>query len=100
AIHSIPPSGSYGYISALIHPRMGYSALRRAWSDRCLPPSFRHKRMARRIFQATQPEGWHSQRSPKTMLRSYSNRLVVVRSVRQENQGKRTAGPDKTLVDL
>jgi RNA-directed DNA polymerase len=32
------------------------------------------------------------------MLRSYSNRLVAVRRVTQENRGKRTAGLDKVIV--
>src|ERR1019366_508333 len=32
------------------------------------------------------------------MLRSYSNRLVAVRRVTQENRGKRTAGLDKVII--
>ena len=55
----------------------------------------RVKNLRQRIYRATQEGQWNKVRSlMKLMLRSYSNLLLSVRRVTQENQGKRTAGLD------
>ena len=73
---------------------------RTEWSAvnwRCANRNVRNLR--RRIFRATQAEDWKTVNGlQKLMLRSYSNRLVSVQRVTQENRGKRTAGLDKVLV--
>jgi RNA-directed DNA polymerase len=73
---------------------------RTEWSAvnwRCANRNVRNLR--RRIFRATQAEDWKTVNGlQKLMLRSYSNRLVAVRRVTQENRGKRTAGLDKVIV--
>lgn len=57
-----------------------------------------HKRvrnLRRRIYRATQQQQWNRVRSlMKLMLRSYSNLLLAIRRVTQDNQGKRTPGID------
>jgi RNA-directed DNA polymerase len=60
----------------------------------------RHVRNLRqRIFKAAQAKDWNKVRSlQKLMLRSYSNTLVSVRRVTQENKGKRTPGIDGLKV--
>ncbi|WP_235595832.1 reverse transcriptase domain-containing protein [Mastigocoleus testarum] len=51
--------------------------------------------LRRRIYRAIQENQWNKARSlMKLMLRSYSNLLLSVRRVTQENQGKNTAGID------
>jgi len=53
----------------------------------------RVKNLRRRIFRATQNKQWKQVRSlMKLMLRSFSNLLLSVRKVTQENKGKRTPG--------
>ena len=55
----------------------------------------RVRNLRQRIYRATQNGQWNRVRSlMKLMLRSYSNLLLSVRRVTQENQGKRTAGLD------
>ncbi|AFZ19046.1 Retron-type reverse transcriptase [Allocoleopsis franciscana PCC 7113] len=55
----------------------------------------RVRNLRRRIYRAKQNGQWNKVRSlMKLMLRSYSNLLLSVRRVTQENQGKRTAGID------
>ena len=55
----------------------------------------RVRNLRRRIYRATQQGRWNRVRSLMTlMLRSYSNLLLSVRRVTQENQGRRTAGLD------
>jgi len=55
----------------------------------------RVKNLRQRIYRATQNGQWNKVRSlKKLMLRSYSNLLLSVRRVTQENRGKRTAGLD------
>jgi RNA-directed DNA polymerase len=55
--------------------------------------------LRQRIFRATQQGDWAKVRSlQKLMLRSYSNTLVSIRRVSQENTGKRTPGVDKVVV--
>jgi RNA-directed DNA polymerase len=55
----------------------------------------RVRNLRQRIYRATQNQQWNQVRSlMKLMLRSYSNLLLSVRRITQENQGKRTAGID------
>jgi RNA-directed DNA polymerase len=55
----------------------------------------RVRNLRQRIYRATQKNQWNKVRSlMKLMLRSYSNLLLSVRRVTQENQGKQTAGID------
>ena len=55
----------------------------------------RVRNLRQRIYWATQNGQWNQVRSlKKLMLRSYSNLLLSVRRVTQENQGKKTAGID------
>lgn len=55
----------------------------------------RVKNLRQRIYRATQNGQWNKVRSlKKLMLRSYSNLLLSMRRVTQENRGKRTAGID------
>ena len=55
----------------------------------------RVRNLRQRIYRATQNGQWNRVRSlMKLMLRSYSNLLLSVRRVTQENQGKKTAGLD------
>lgn len=61
-----------------------------------------HKRvrnLRQRIFRATQKGQWNQVRSlTKLMLRSFSNLLLSVRKITQENQGKATPGVDRQIV--
>jgi RNA-directed DNA polymerase len=55
----------------------------------------RVRNLRQRIYRATQHGQWNRVRSlMKLMLRSYSNLLLSVRRITQENQGKSTAGID------
>ena len=55
--------------------------------------------LRQRIYRATQRCQWNRVRSlMKLMLRSYSNLLLAVRRVTQENDGKRTAGIDGQIA--
>jgi RNA-directed DNA polymerase len=55
----------------------------------------RVRNLRQRIYRATQNGQWNRVRSlMKLMLRSYSNLLLSVRRMTQENQGKQTAGLD------
>ncbi len=55
--------------------------------------------LRRRIFKATSEGNWRKVRNlQKLMLRSYSNTVLSVRKVTQENKGRKTAGVDKVLV--
>jgi RNA-directed DNA polymerase len=57
------------------------------------------KNLRQRIYRATQEAQWNKVRSlMKLMLRSYSNLLLSVRRVTQENQGRKTAGVDRQLI--
>lgn len=59
----------------------------------------RVRNLRQRIFRATQSGQWNQVRSlMKLMLRSYSNLLLSVRRITQENLGKRTAGIDDQKV--
>lgn len=55
----------------------------------------RVRNLRQRIYRATQNGQWNRVRSlMKLMLRSYSNLLMSVRRITQDNQGKHTAGLD------
>ena len=55
----------------------------------------RVRNLRRRIYRATQNGQWNRVRSlMKLMLQSYSNLLLSVRRVTQENRGRQTAGLD------
>ena len=55
----------------------------------------RVRNLRQRIYRATESGQWNKVRSlMKLMLRSYSNLLLAVRRITQENQGKQTAGID------
>jgi RNA-directed DNA polymerase len=57
------------------------------------------RNLRQRIFKAAQAEDWSKVRSlQKLMLRSYSNTLVSVRRVTQDNKGKDTPGIDGVKV--
>jgi RNA-directed DNA polymerase len=59
----------------------------------------RVRNLRQRIYRASKAGQWNEVRSlMKLMLRSYSNLLLSVRRVTQENQGRRTAGIDRRLV--
>lgn len=59
------------------------------------PVKKRVKNLRQRIYRATQNGQWNQVRSlTKLLLRSYSNLLVSIRRVTQDNQGKQTAGVD------
>lgn len=59
----------------------------------------RVRNLRRRIFRASQQGDLRKVRSlQRLMLRSYSNTLVSVRRVTQENAGKQTAGVDEVVV--
>ena len=59
----------------------------------------RVRNLRQRIYRATQKNQWNKVRSlMKLMLRSYSNLLLSVRRVTQENQGKQTAGIDGQIA--
>src|SRR4028118_1001210 len=55
----------------------------------------RVRNLRQRIYRATQNGQWNKVHSlTKLMLRSFSNLLLSVRKVTQENQGRKTAGVD------
>lgn len=59
----------------------------------------RVRNLRRRIFKATQNGDKRKIRNlQRLMLKSYSNILLAVRKVTQDNAGKKTAGIDKVLV--
>jgi len=59
----------------------------------------RVRNLRQRIFRATQNGQWNQVRSlTKLMLRSFSNLLLSVRKVTQENRGKATPGVDRQIV--
>lgn len=54
------------------------------------------RNLRQRIYRATEKSQWKKARSlTKLMIKSYSNLLLSVRRVTQENTGKKTAGIDK-----
>lgn len=63
------------------------------------PLKERVRNLRQRIFRATKNGQWNKARSlMKLMLRSYSNLLLSVRKVTQENKGKKTPGIDRRVA--
>jgi RNA-directed DNA polymerase len=61
--------------------------------------SRRVRNLRQRIFRASREGDTRTVRSlQKLMLRSYSNTLVSVRRVTQDNAGRRTAGVDRVVI--
>lgn len=57
------------------------------------------RNLRQRIFRATREQNWKKVRSlQKLLMRCYSNILLAVRRVTQQNSGKHTPGVDKLLV--
>ncbi|MGK7944552.1 MAG: reverse transcriptase N-terminal domain-containing protein, partial [Microcystaceae cyanobacterium] len=57
------------------------------------------RNLRRRIFKATREKDLKKVRNlQKLMLKSYSNVLISVRRVTQQNSGSKTAGIDKVLI--
>lgn len=57
------------------------------------------RNLRHRIFRATAERNWKKVRSlQKLMLRSFSNIVMSVRKVSQQNKGKDTAGIDKVVL--
>ena len=53
------------------------------------------RRLQERIYRATERQAWRTVRSLQTLLaRATANKLLAIRRVTQENQGKRTPGID------
>ncbi len=60
----------------------------------------RVRNLRQRIYRATQNQEWNKVKSlMKLLLRSYSNLLLSIRRVTQENQGKKTSGVDGQVVE-
>lgn len=58
------------------------------------------RRLQERIYSATQAEEWRKVKNlQKLLVRATSNKLLAIRRVTQENQGKHTAGVDGVLCD-
>lgn len=58
------------------------------------------RRFQERIFRATQVQDWKKVRSlQKLLASSYFNKLLAIRRVTKENQGRKTAGIDGLLYD-
>ncbi|WP_319422204.1 reverse transcriptase domain-containing protein [Pleurocapsa sp. FMAR1] len=58
------------------------------------------RNLRRRIFKATQENNWRKVRNlQKLMFRSWSNIVHSIRKTTQINQGKKTAGVDKIVVN-
>ncbi|MGV0029185.1 reverse transcriptase domain-containing protein, partial [Phormidesmis priestleyi] len=79
---------------------IGAVAPGQAWSAIDWRPMRRRvKNLRQRIYRATQQHQWNRVRSlMKLMLRSYSNLLLAVRRVTQENAGRKTAGLDGQIA--
>jgi RNA-directed DNA polymerase len=58
------------------------------------------RRLQERIYCATQAEDWRKVKNlQKLLARATSNKLLAIRRVTQENQGKHTAGVDGVICD-
>jgi RNA-directed DNA polymerase len=58
------------------------------------------RRLQERIYRATERQEWKKVRSlQKLLVRATSNKLLAIRRVTQENQGKHTPGVDGVLYD-
>jgi RNA-directed DNA polymerase len=58
------------------------------------------RRLQERIYRASQQQDWRRVRSlQKLLVNSWSNKLLSIRQVTQENEGKGTAGIDGQLYE-
>jgi RNA-directed DNA polymerase len=58
------------------------------------------RRIQERIYRATEQQDWKKVRSlQKLLVRAMSNKLLAIRRVTQENQGKHTPGVDGRVYD-
>lgn len=58
------------------------------------------RRLQERIYRATERQDWKKVRSlQKLLVRATSNRLLAIRKVTQENQGRKTPGVDGQMYD-
>lgn len=75
---------------------IGAGAPKQDWGSIDWKPIYKRVRnLRRRIYRATQQQQWNRVRSlMKLMLRSYSNLLLAIRRVTQENAGHKTPGLD------
>ncbi len=85
----------------LIHSTNGLTRQLEDWSQINWRKVFKIVRNLRqRIFLARKLGNWRKLRSlQKLMQRSYANLLLAVRRITQTNQGKRTAGIDKEVIN-
>jgi RNA-directed DNA polymerase len=58
------------------------------------------RRLQERIYRATTNKAWRTVKSlQKLLVRATSNKLLAIRRITQENQGKHTAGIDGVVYD-
>src|SRR6516162_11949957 len=58
------------------------------------------RRLQERIYRATTNKAWRKVKNlQKLLVRATSNKLLAIRRITQENQGKHTAGVDGVLCD-
>jgi RNA-directed DNA polymerase len=58
------------------------------------------RRLQERIYRATERQAWRQVRSlQKLLTRSISNKLLAIRLVSQQNQGRKTPGLDGVVYD-
>lgn len=58
------------------------------------------KRLQERIYRATEAQEWQRVRNlQKLLAKAMSNKLLAIRRVTQENQGRKTAGVDGVVYD-
>jgi len=58
------------------------------------------RRLQERIYRATERQAWRQVRNlQKLLARSISNKLLAIRLVTQQNQGRKTAGVDGKVYD-
>lgn len=83
-----------------VYQDIGAKGLLKDWADiNWKLVKKRVRNLRQRIYRASQQGEWNKVRSlMKLMLRSYSNLLLAVRRVTQENQGKQTPGIDNEVA--
>jgi RNA-directed DNA polymerase len=58
------------------------------------------RRLQERIYRATTNKAWKKVKNlQKLLVRATSNKLLAIRRITQENQGKHTAGMDGVVYD-
>ena len=58
------------------------------------------RRLQERIYRATERQAWQQVRNlQKLLARSISSKLLAIRRVTQENQGRHTPGLDRVVYD-